>query len=53
MMMSVVLGRVLCVPAANKWMSIYPVAQDVALLLCFYNVLQHVEHKLHGKKVRG
>ena len=53
LMMIVVLGRVLCVPAANKWMSIYAVAQDVALLLSFHNVLQHVEHKLHGKKVRG
>ena len=39
LLMIVAIGRVLCVPAANKWMSIYPVAQDVALLLCFHNVL--------------
>ena len=44
----VVLHSCICVPAENKWLSIYPVMMDVCLMSAWFGFLQYAEEFING-----
>ena len=55
---SVIMHSYLSVPADNKWLSSFPLAQDVLLMTCFYGMMAWCEDHVNGsskgtKKLSG